>query len=188
MEFYSFDSGYLEQLTARDPGIERHFVEYFGELLRIKLRARQYSHHAIDDICQETFLRVLQAVRRDAIRDAQRIGSFVNSVCNHVMQEYGRAGTRFATPEEGVPDVADPRADSERYTADRERQALVRAVLDEMPPRNRALLTAVFLEERPPAEVCSQMGVDANYLRVLLFRARKQFRDALERKRGGKST
>ena len=183
MEFFNFDSAYLEALTARDPETERHFLDYFGELLRIKLRARRYSYHAIDDICQETFLRVMQTIRREGIRDPQRIGSFVNSVCNHVMQEHTRAGARYTPTDEGVPDIADPHADTERSTADRERQLLVQSVLQEMSPKNRDLITAVFLDERQPEDVCRQMGVDANYLRVLLFRARNQFREILKRRK-----
>jgi RNA polymerase sigma-70 factor (ECF subfamily) len=188
VEFFTFDSAYLDGLTARDPEIERHFLDYFGELLRIKLRARRYSYHTIDDICQETFLRVMQTIRREGIRDPQRIGSFVNSVCNHVMQEDARAANRYATPEEGMPDMADPRADAERSAADRERHSLVQSVLQEMSPKNRDLITAVFLDERQPEEVCRQMGVDANYLRVLLFRARTQFREILKRRNVGKRT
>ena len=79
MEFFSFDAAYLERLAAGDPATERHFSEYFSELILIKLRARQYTRNVIEDIRQETFLRVLQALRRKGIREPERIGAFVNS-------------------------------------------------------------------------------------------------------------
>ena len=47
--------------------------------------------------------------------------------------------------------------------------------------KNKKLLTAVFLEERPADEVCDEMGIDRGYLRVLLFRARTQLRDAVNK-------
>jgi RNA polymerase sigma factor (sigma-70 family) len=79
--------------------------------------------------------------------------------------------------------VADDRADSEQELATHEERDLVRSVLAQLPTRNRKLLTAVFLEERTSEEICREFGVDQNYLRVLLFRARAQFREALEKRR-----
>jgi RNA polymerase sigma-70 factor, ECF subfamily len=181
MDFYSFDAVYLERLVAGDPEIEQHFTKYFSDLILIKLRSRQHSRQAIEDIRQETFLRVLQALRRKAIRDPERIGSYVNSVCNNVALEFFRSGTKLTLMDEGPPDVPDDRADSEQELVTREEQAKVRSVLGKLSAKNRKLLSAIFLEERPTSEVCKEFEVDQNYLRVLLFRARAQFRKAMER-------
>jgi len=182
VEFFGFDASYLERLAGGDPATEQHFHDYFSELILIKLRARQLSRQAIDDIRQETFLRVFQAVRRQGIREPERIGAFVNSVCNHVTMEYGRSHNRLTNTGE-MPDVADERADSEHEIASLEERAIVRSVLAELPSKNRQLLTAVFLDERSNEDICRQFRVDQNYLRVLLFRARAQFRQALEKRR-----
>jgi len=181
VEFQSFDAGYLERLAARDPEVERHFHDYFSELIRIKLRSRQFPPHAIDDIRQETFLRVLQAVRRDGIRDPERIGAFVNSTCNFVAMEFGRAGARHKVPDTEMPDVRDERPDSERAMLATEARTQVRAILEKMSDKDRRLLSAVFLEERSSEEICRQFGIDGNYLRVLLFRARNKFRQMMEK-------
>jgi RNA polymerase sigma-70 factor (ECF subfamily) len=182
VEFFGFDAGYLERLASGDPAIEQHFHQYFGELILIKLRARQFTRHAIDDIRQETFLRVFQAIRRNGIREPERVGAFVNSICNHVVLEHGRSNNRFPSTPGEMPDLADERADSEQEAATHEERDMVRSVLAALPARNRQLLTAVFLEERSNEDVCRQFGVDQNYLRVLLFRARAQFRQALEKR------
>ncbi len=181
VQFYSFDAGYLERLAAGDPEIEQHFNRYFSELILIKLRARQYTKSAIEDIRQETFLRVLQALRRKGIREPERIGAFVNSVCNNVVLEFARSGSRLTFTDDSAPELADERADSEQELVSREEAAEVRAVLAKMSPKNRQLLSAVFLEERPNEEICRQFKVDPNYLRVLLFRARAQFRQAMDK-------
>jgi len=180
VDFFSFDSGYLERLAAGDAAAEAHFHEYFGELMFIKLRARQLPAHVIDDIRQETFLRVFQALRKDGIRQPERIGAFVNSVCNNVLLEFHRAGSR-TTLTDTTPDAPDDSMSSEDRLIARERRERVRELLARMPQKNQRLLTAVFLEERPVDEVCGEFGVDRNYLRVLLFRARMQLKDALRR-------
>jgi RNA polymerase sigma-70 factor (ECF subfamily) len=180
VDFISFDSGYLERLAAGDAAAEAHFHDYFGELMFIKLRARHLPDHAIDDIRQETFLRVFQALRKDGIRQPERIGAFVNSVCNNVLLEFHRAGARTSITD-ATPDAPDGSANSEQRLIDRERRERVRELLARMPPKNQRLLTAVFLEERPVEEVCGEFGVDRNYLRVLLFRARTQLREAVRK-------
>ena len=181
MDFYSFDAVYLERLSAGDPEVEQHFTKYFSELILIKLRSRQHSRQAIEDIRQETFLRVLQAVRRKSIREPERIGAYVNTVCNNVALEFFRSGNKLTLMEEGPPDVADESSNSEQELVTKEEQAQVRLVLGRISAKNRQLLSAIFLEERPSADVCKQFGVDQNYLRVLLFRARAQFRKAMGR-------
>jgi RNA polymerase sigma-70 factor (ECF subfamily) len=45
-----------------------------------------------------------------------------------------------------------------------------------MPERDRRLLREVFLEERDKDEVCRDFGVDRDYLRVLLHRAKQSFK------------
>jgi hypothetical protein len=49
-------------------------------------------------------------------------------------------------------------------------------ILNDMPARDRALLKAVFLDEEDRDEVCRKFGVDREYLRVLLFRAKQDFK------------
>jgi RNA polymerase sigma-70 factor (ECF subfamily) len=184
VQFVSFDAGYLERLAAGDSDVEAHFNEYFGELIFIKLRSRQYSRSTIEDIRQETFLRVFQALRREGIHQPERIGAFVSSVCNHVVMEFSRAGSRITYTDE-PPDSPDNGVNSERDLIDRERRAQVRTLLTKMSSKNQRLLTAVFLEERPLDEVCNEFRIDRNYLRVLLFRARTQLKQAV--KKGRKS-
>ena len=180
MDFFSFDAAYVERLAAGDPAVVEHFNGYFEELIFIKLRARQLPLHVIEDVRQETFLRVFQTLRKDGIRQPERIGAFVNTVCNNVVLEFGRAGSRITFMDE-APEAPDSAESSERRLIEQERKANVRRILAEMPAKNQKLLTAVFIDERPPNEVCDEFGVDRGYLRVLLFRARTQLREAVQK-------
>jgi RNA polymerase sigma-70 factor (ECF subfamily) len=62
-----------------------------------------------------------------------------------------------------------------------ERQAHVRAALDQLPERDRRLLRQVFFDENDKDTVCKDFGVDRQYLRVLLHRAKARFREVYER-------
>ena len=95
MELYAFDDDYVARLRAGDRFTEEHFLRYFGELLQIKLRSRLRTSQAIEDVCQEVFLRVFRVVRSpDGIRDGRKLGAFVNSMCNNVLLEHYRSTSR----------------------------------------------------------------------------------------------
>jgi RNA polymerase sigma-70 factor (ECF subfamily) len=48
--------------------------------------------------------------------------------------------------------------------------------LEQLPVKDRQLLRAIFLEEKEKDQVCREFGVDRDYLRVLLHRAKNNFR------------
>jgi len=80
LQFQEFDDSYLERLRAGDFRTQEHFVAYFSELIQIKLRSRLQSPQDIEDVRQETFVRVLTALRNEGgIRQADRLGPYVNS-------------------------------------------------------------------------------------------------------------
>jgi RNA polymerase sigma-70 factor (ECF subfamily) len=171
-----FDAEYVRQLAEGDPSVERHFTSYFGDLIRIKLRRRGWSTHDVEDIRQETFLRVLQKLRRGELHQPERLGAFVNSVCNNIILEWYRTRTRNpgADPAENEP--ADCTIDMNGDLIAQERKKLVRIVLEGLPEADRAVLRMVFWEEVPREDICKTMKVDRAYLRVLLHRARMRFK------------
>ena len=141
MNFDTFDAAYIERLRSGDEAAEEHFVRYFSELIVLKLRSRLRSPQAIEDVRQETFVRTLALLRSEkGIRDANRLGALVNSICNNVLFEQYRSDGRSAPLEEET--------------------------------------AAPLLEERDKDEVCEEMGVNREYIRVLLHRAKNSFRKA----------
>lgn len=184
MDVTSFNQEYLQRLRDGDPETQRHFTRYFGELLNIKLRNRVRSPHLIEEVRQETFLRVLLIVRRDGIAHPDRLGAFVNSVCNNVVLEVFRNETRSLPMPESVPEVMDEAPNPESAASSKEQKSQVRGILETLPPKDRDLLRQIFLEERDKDEVCKTFQVDREYLRVLLHRAKARFRAALEQAAG----
>src|SRR5260370_19763021 len=105
-----FDNGYLARLRDGDPETERHFVTHFSNVIRLSLRFRLRSWELIDDIRQETFLRVLNFVRSDRSLDhPERLGAYVHSVCINVMMELLRASTRHPPIPEDAHELEDRR-------------------------------------------------------------------------------
>jgi RNA polymerase sigma-70 factor (ECF subfamily) len=178
LQFQTFDESYLERLCSGDFRTESHFVTYFSELIQLKLRSRVNSPSAVEDLRQETFARVFAALRGErSVKQPERLGAFVNSVCNHVLLEHYRNSARESPVEDDqCTNVPDPSLDVVAILAHKEMEQKVRQVLDELPERDRRLLREVFLEERDKDAVCRDFGVDRDYLRVLLYRAKQAFK------------
>jgi RNA polymerase sigma-70 factor, ECF subfamily len=178
LEFCTFDATYVDSLRAGDRATQEHFVSYFTALLQLKLRSRLHSPQAIEDVRQETFARVLKALRNEGtLRQPERLGAFVNTVCNNVLFEHYRSSSRSESlDEEGKPELPSTGASALQQAASKQLTVKVREILLDMPPRDRKLLKAVFLDERDRDDVCREFGVEREYLRVLLHRAKQEFK------------
>jgi RNA polymerase sigma-70 factor (ECF subfamily) len=177
-----FDNAYLSRLRDGDAETERHFVSHFTNMIRLSLRYRLRSWELIEDIRQETFLRVLNFVRSDRSLDhPERLGAYVHSVCINVMMELLRASTRHPPIPEEALEMVDRRVNLEKGIVTRERKELVSNVLSGLAEKDRDILRAVFLEEVDKEDICKRFKVDRDYLRVLVHRAKTRFRDAFDK-------
>jgi RNA polymerase sigma-70 factor (ECF subfamily) len=174
-QFHSFDADYLRRLADGDPAVEHHFGSYFGDLLLLKARTRIKSPQLVEDIRQETLLRVLRIVRQAGVRHPERFGAFVCAVCNNVMMELLRGEMRHkSSAYEFEP--ADDRVDLGAPLVTEQRRRQVDSILEELPLKDRELLRMYFLEERDKGEICKRFKVREQSLRVLLHRAKLRFR------------
>lgn len=186
LQFQSFDGAYLDRLRAGDYRAQEHFCAYFGALIQIKLRSRLHSAEAVEDVRQETFARFFVALRDGRILQPERLGPFVNSICNNVLLEHYRGVSRHDSLEEDErQEVAATAVDQLTAVSAKQREEKVREILDNLPERDRRLLKEIFLDERDKDEVCRDFGVDREYLRVLLHRAKQSFKALYLKKMGG---
>jgi RNA polymerase sigma-70 factor, ECF subfamily len=177
LEFHSFDESYMNRLQAGDFRTQEHFSGYFGALIRIKLGSRINSRETIEDLRQETFARFFSALRAGKILQPERLGAFVNSICNNVLLEHYRtAGRSTSLDEEESESLPASDFDLLAVLGTKETQKKVRIILEKLTERDRRLLREVFLEERDKDEVCREFGIDREYLRVLLHRAKQAFK------------
>ena len=185
LQFQSFDESYLSRLRSGDFRTQEHFCSYFGALIKIKLGSRLNSREMIDDLRQETFARFFVALREGKILQPERLGSFVNSICNNVLLEHYRTAGR-STSLDDDDEINIPASDFDLVGAlgAKETELKVRTILDKLPERDRRLLREIFLEERDKDDVCRDFGVDREYLRVLLHRAKQAFKSTYLRHSG----
>jgi RNA polymerase sigma-70 factor (ECF subfamily) len=178
VNFVTFDASYVSKLRIGDASTEQHFITYFSELILLKLRPRLRNQELIEDLKQETFSRTLSLIRSEGgLRHAERLGPLVNSICNNVLMEQYRSSNRVEGLEDETAErLVETRPNALSMVIADDTRKLVRDILSGLNERDRSLLRAVFLEERDKDEICAELGVDRDYLRVLLHRAKASFR------------
>jgi RNA polymerase sigma-70 factor (ECF subfamily) len=177
-----FEAEHVRLLSAGDAEAQRRFVAHFEPLLRVKVRMRSGSAvrmQQVEDVVQETFARVLTALRQQRIDDPERFGAFVNRVCENVLHELHRTGGRFTHLE----DTAEPRApdDPEASATRQEHLAAAEEALGQLTERDREIFHAVLVANQDKDEVCRRYQITRDHLRVLVHRARERFKAAFER-------
>jgi RNA polymerase sigma-70 factor, ECF subfamily len=188
LQFHSFDDAYVERLRAGDFRTQEHFGAYFSALIHVKLRSRLQSREAIEDVRQETFTRFYVALREGKLLHPERLGSFVNSVCNNVLLEHYRTNARASSlDDDDQKELPSPAMNLVDVLVAKETEKKVREILEQLPERDRRLLRDVFLAERDKDEVCRDFGVDREYLRVLLHRAKQSFKSLYKKNMGNDS-
>lgn len=167
-----FDRDYIQNLKHRDPETEKHFSYYFSTYLEGKLRSRLRSKDALEDIRQETLLRVLEAIyTKGEPREPERFGAFVNSVCNHVLLEYWRRNKSFETPED--VEQVDGQLDPEKAFEQAEVVLQVRKVLSKLHRRERDLLRMLYWDECDRKDISRITEFTLEHVRVMIFRAKR---------------
>jgi RNA polymerase sigma-70 factor, ECF subfamily len=188
LQFHAFDEGYLSRLRAGDYATQEHFCAYFTTLIRIKLASRVRAPQIIEDVRQETFVRFFKALHADQIRQPECLGSYVLKTCRYVLSEQYRSDGR-TTPFEDEEEQSFPATGMNLVDSllAKENEKIVREILETLSERDRRLLRGVFLDERDKDEVCRDFGVDREYLRVLLHRAKQAFKSAYLKREGKNS-
>ncbi|HEY4642363.1 MAG TPA: sigma-70 family RNA polymerase sigma factor [Thermoanaerobaculia bacterium] len=174
MDLFAFDDDYVRRLRDRDPRTEEHFLAHFTPRLFNYLRRRVRSPADIEEKRQDTFERVLSAIYAGKLRDGRTLAGFVFGVCHKILLEHWRA------PEtENIDDHVEPandQPDQEQAMITEERKRAVHRVLNDMKPPGGDILRA-NMQGVPNDEICARFGITRDYLRVLLFRARAEFRE-----------
>jgi len=133
------------------------------------------SEHAADDVAQEVCLAVLSALPR--YRDEGRpFEAFVFGIAAHKVADAQRAAVRAAVPTDDMPDEPDLGPGPEDHALRRSDAALVRSLLDRLPPTQRELLILRVAVGLSAEETGSALGMSSGAVRVAQHRALARLR------------
>ena len=168
------------RITAAAPGIDASAeAELYRRLApRVRLYGRRHlrdEDHA-HDLMQQVMVMTLEKLRAGALREPERITSFVFGVCRMMTLEIRRgARRREALLEKYGADleIADigvaPRLD----------EARVVACLQRLAERERAVMILSFYDEEPAQRVGDMLGISEGNVRVIRHRALQKLRECV---------
>jgi RNA polymerase sigma-70 factor (ECF subfamily) len=134
----------------------------------------------VEDLLQETYLRLLTAVK--GYRGESRFRTFFYRVCSNVALSHLRWKRRrpedsFAEP----PEMESLGEDPEHAAARRQAARLVEAALERLKPKKRVVFVYYELCGMSPDEIAEAVGSSVNTVRSRLHHARLEFHEAMNR-------
>jgi RNA polymerase sigma factor (sigma-70 family) len=163
--------------AARSGDAEAYGVLYQRHSAAADRLARQIVKHPadVDDVVAETFARVLHALKR-GLGPAQAFRPYLLTAVRRVAIDLLRGQRKqIPTEEADLPDPGEPFSDP--VIADLDRSIVARAFTS-LPERWSAVLWHTEVEESKPAEVAELLGISANGVSALSYRAREGLKQA----------
>lgn len=177
----------VERIRGGDPGAEAELVARFGEGLSFLLRRWTRDHAAAEDLYQETFRLALEKIRHGEVREPDRLTGFLRSLAKNLSIHHYRRGSVRETREEDLDAATDVSRDDEDagqlgQLLRKEKATLVRRVLAELSSeRDRQVLFRFYIAEEERERIRSDLGLSGPELNMVLFRARRRYRELYER-------
>jgi len=145
---------------------------------------RQLGPQELDVKVHDTFLIVVQAIRRNELREPERLMGFVRTVVRRQVAAHIDAVVHSRREElalEGVR-VADRRRNPEQSAAFRQKVQFMFEILAGLSDRDRDILTRFYLHEESQEQVCEEMNLTETQFRLLKSRAKARFGEIGKRK------
>lgn len=150
---------------------EQHRLEVFRYLYFLSGDA-QFA----EDLTQETFLQAFLSLWR--FRGESSITTWIMAIARRVYLKHQRRGKRFSRGRPDWEGMAAPDQEApEAVLGRKERWEEIRETLRLLPEEYRSVLIWREIEELSFAEIGAILGKSPATVRVVLFRARKRFRE-----------
>jgi RNA polymerase sigma-70 factor (ECF subfamily) len=162
--------------AGEDAGLE-FLYRQFSRGIRYYL-CRHLGPEELDDRVHDTFLVVVQAIKKGDLREPERLMGFVRTIVRRQVAGYidHAVQTRRdqADIESGVT-VADSNGDPEQQAIAQQKKQLMKSVLESLSKRDRDILVRFYLNEEPQEQICREMSLTETQFRLLKSRAKARF-------------
>ena len=167
----------VDQIKAgQDAGMEQLY-KLFSRGIRYYL-CRQLGPQELEDKVHDTFLIVVNAIKRGDLREPERLMGFVRTVVRRQVAAYIEHAVHTrreqADLETGVS-VADRKENPEQEAMIRQKAELMKSALSALSQRDRDILVRFYLQEQPQDQICREMALTETQFRLLKSRAKAKF-------------
>jgi len=174
----------VTRIQRNDESGMEDLYKLFARGIRFYL-CRQLGVQELDDKVHDTFLIVVQAIRRGDLREPDRLMGFVRTVVRRQVAAHIDHVVHSRRDElhldVGVR-VADGRRNPEQNMAFQQKVDFMLEILRQLSERDGDILTRFYLREETQEEICQEMNLTETQFRLLKSRAKARFGELGKRK------
>jgi len=167
----------VRSIQQDEPSGMEELYRVFSRGVRFYL-CRQLGPQDLDDKVHDTFLIVVQAIKKGELREPERLMGFVRTVVRRqVAAQIDRAVQirREQAELDSGAGVSDHRQTPEEAAILRQHEQVAESVLRSISKRDREILTRFYLKEQTQEEICAEMNLSETQFRLLKSRAKARF-------------
>lgn len=167
----------VDRIRASETDGMEELYQLFSKGIRFYL-CRQLGPQELDDKVHDTFVVVVQAIRRGELREPSRLMGFVRTIVRRQVAAHIDKVVHTRRDQidlDSTIRLADPLENPEEKAIFSQRTDLINRVLGELSDRDREILTRFYLLEQPQDQICSEMALTETQFRLLKSRAKARF-------------
>jgi RNA polymerase sigma-70 factor, ECF subfamily len=167
----------VERIKADDQSGMEELYRVFSRGVRFYL-CRQLGPQDLEDKVHDTFLIVVQAVRRGELREPERLMGFVRTVVRRQVAAHIDQAVHTRRQQVGLESgtaVVDLNRDPEETAIRLQHEQIAKIVLNSISKRDREILTRFYLLEQSQEQICDEMNLTETQFRLLKSRAKARF-------------
>jgi RNA polymerase sigma factor (sigma-70 family) len=167
----------VSRIYAGDPVGMEELYGVFSRGVRFYL-CRQLGPQELEDKVHDTFLIVVQAIRRGELREPERLMGFVRTIVRRQVAAYIDNAVQTRKEQAGLEcglTISDGRSNPEQDAISSQRTEIMLRILKSISRRDREILTRFYLLGQPQEQICQEMGLSDTQFRLLKSRAKARF-------------
>lgn len=175
------DTDLVDGLRQRRPAAVAHLTECCVPSLWRCVYVRAHGdRHLAEDVISEVVLALLKTVADSTVEIASPM-AWMRGVAYHKLQDYYRAAARVQHLMDQADTLAhhDGQADPAARQELSEQRATIRKVMDGLGEQHRLVLEWKYVEGLSVREIAQRFAVTEKAAESILFRARREFRQAM---------
>lgn len=168
----------VAKILSGDKAAENDMVLRYQRGIKAVLFQRSKDRYVLDDVIQETWIVVLQKVRKGELRDPSKLSAFIIQIAkNQLIMKFRKEGKHQDALLESNSQPESKELSPEQASENSQLAESMNIVFSEMnQQRDKDILQRFFLTGDSKAELCIEYGLTANHFDRVLYRARNRFK------------
>jgi RNA polymerase sigma-70 factor (ECF subfamily) len=157
------------RVSDGDSAAENELVHLFAPRISMMCKVRIADREMVRDLVQEVLIATICALRKNQIKDPEKLPAFVAGVGRNVISNYLRKEAQRPIHEALPADLERAVVDSESHEGYEEK--MVNRAMQALNEDDRQLVHMILIDGLRPSEIAARLGVSAEVVRTRKVRA-----------------